>query len=338
MARLGQMIAGAMVLLILMTGLAACGSAGNTQEEAPVQTNIEQAQQSGIADGTEAAKDEEHPATRTVTDEFGEVVIPAHPKRVAAIYLEDYLKALDVTPVVQWYHPSWGTQEYLNLDLPLFDISGNLEVLLQHDPDLILVDGAVDKAKYELYSKIAPTYRLKEDILQDSKQILTTIADVLNIPDKAAIILQTYENKVAEAKEKLQQAAGKETVAVVRVNVADKTLALFGIKNRYTGVIYKEFGLEPHKMAKEMTDYHAILSEESIPELDADHLIVFPSNGDWDTAENKEALRLLNSPLWNSVPAVKKGNVYKFNRSHWQSGQIIANSMKLDDLLNAMVK
>lgn len=48
--------------------------------------------------------------TRTVEDEFGEVEIPAKPQRVAAIYLEDYLTALEVKPTVQWYHPAWGNR------------------------------------------------------------------------------------------------------------------------------------------------------------------------------------------------------------------------------------
>lgn len=45
--------------------------------------------------------------------------------------MEDYLKALGVTPVVQWYHPSWGKQDYLNLDVPEYDITGSIEALLE---------------------------------------------------------------------------------------------------------------------------------------------------------------------------------------------------------------
>ncbi|MNI80504.1 Periplasmic binding protein [compost metagenome] len=86
-----------------------------------------------------------------------------------------------------------------------------------------------------------------------------------------------------------------------------------------------------------MTDYQAVISEELIPELGADRIIVFPDNGDWDTAENQEALKVFDGPLWKNIPAVKNGKIYKMERSHWQSGAITANSMKLDDLLEAMV-
>ncbi|MNE57307.1 hypothetical protein D3C80_1522610 [compost metagenome] len=91
-------------------------------------------------------------------------------------------------------------------------------------------------------------------------------------------------------------------------------------------------------MAAEMTEYQSIISEEVIPELGADHIIVFLDNGNWDSAENQDALTILDGPLWKNIPAVKNGNIYKMERSHWQSGAITANSMKLDDLLKAIVK
>ncbi|KAF4325675.1 hypothetical protein G195_000710 [Phytophthora kernoviae 00238/432] len=170
------------------------------------------------------------PDTYTVEelkDEFGDVTIPVHPQRIAGIYVEDYLKALDITPVVQWYNPMWGVQEYLDLDVPQFDITGSIEALLEYDPDLIIVDGGADVEKYEMYSKVAPTYRLPEDILQDSNQILTTIADVVGKPDKGKEVVAAFEAKIVDAKAKLQEAVGDETVAVVRLNISNNTLALF---------------------------------------------------------------------------------------------------------------
>ncbi|MED4075561.1 ABC transporter substrate-binding protein [Lysinibacillus fusiformis] len=306
------------LFLVLMFVLSACGS-----NEA--QTNSE----------SENPTKED---TRVVEDGFGEVTIPTNPQRVAAIYMEDYLTALDVKPVVQWYHPSWGKQDYLGLDVPEFDVTGSMETLLQAKPDLIIVDGAADKAKYEEYSKIAPTYRLKEEILQDPREIVKTIADVLNIPEKANEIVDKYEERVTNLKAKLDESVGDETVAVIRLNVADKTLALFGMKNRYTGYIYTEAGLTPHPLARDMTEFQEVLSEEAIPELDADHIILFPSNGTWETEENQEAIKWLDSTLWKAVPAVKNGQVYIADRTYWQSGAITANLRKYNDLEKWFVK
>ncbi|MEK3767459.1 ABC transporter substrate-binding protein [Paenibacillus sp. FSL R5-0887] len=340
MARWGQKFLWAAVLIMAITALAACGTNNNTAKENVAKTqNAEESTSASTSAPTEGnGNAAEEGATRTIAGEFGDVEIPIKPQRVAGIYVEDYLKALGITPVVQWYHPSWGKQDYLNLDVPEFDITGSMEVLLEKDPDLIIVDGGADAAKYEQYSKIAPTYRLPEAVLQDSRQVLTAIADALGIPEKAESVLAAYDQKVAEGKAKLQQALGQEKVAVIRLNVADKTFALFGVKNRFTGVIYSQFGLTPVPMAAEMTEYQSIISEELIPQLEADHIIVFPDNGGWDTEGNQEATQILDGPLWKSLPAVKNGNVYRMERSHWQTGAITANSMKLDDLLKAMVK
>ncbi|KPV61309.1 hypothetical protein QJ48_00605 [Paenibacillus sp. A3] len=69
--------------------------------------NAEQADKATA--GGKGAK-EQAGKTRKVKDHFGEVEIPVKPQRVAALYLEDYVTALGVKPVVQWYHPNWGKQ------------------------------------------------------------------------------------------------------------------------------------------------------------------------------------------------------------------------------------
>ncbi|MGF6355587.1 iron complex transport system substrate-binding protein [Paenibacillus sp. 4624] len=315
------------LMLLLLTAMVISGCSAKTETSA---------QQGDAKKSTSVETETSNAETRVVQDEFGEVTIPVHPQRIAGIYVEDYLKALDITPVVQWYHPTWGVQDYLKLDAPKFDMTGSIEALLQYNPDLIIVDGGVDAAQYEQYSKVAPTYRLKESVLQDSNQVLTTIADIVGQPEKAAAFEQQFKQKIADAKAKLQQTIGNETVAVVRLNVADKGLALFGVKNRYTGFIYSALGLNPHPLARDMKEYQEILSEEAIPSLDADHIIVFPSNGTWDSPENQEAIHMLDGKLWQSLPAVKNKHVYMMERSHWQSGAVIANSMKIDDLLEKM--
>ncbi|WP_028546484.1 ABC transporter substrate-binding protein [Paenibacillus taiwanensis] len=325
----GNLITLILAVVVAMS-LTACNTTNSVKQESVEQKNTEG------QEGTSGKQNELE--TRVISGEFGEVTIPSHPKRVAGIYVEDYLKALGVTPVVQWYHPSWGKQDYLQLDAPPFDITGSIEALLEQSPDLIILDGGADQAKYEQYSKVAPTYRIKEEVLEDSTEILKSVADALGIPEKAEKVIKEYSQKVEASKAKLQKAVGKEKVAVIRLNVADKSMALFGVKNRYTGVIYKEFGLEPVPMAANMKDYHVLISEEVIPQLEADHIIVFPANGTWDDAGNQEAYNKLNGPLWKNIPAIKNGKVYKMERSHWQSGAITANSMKLDDLLRYMVK
>ena len=66
---------------------------------------------------------------------------------------------------------------------------------MQYNPDLIIVDGG-DAAQYEQYSKVAPTYRLRESVLQDSNQVLTTIADIVGQPEKGVVFQKQFKQKL----------------------------------------------------------------------------------------------------------------------------------------------
>lgn len=319
------------LVMVMALSLTACAEKA-PEQAAPTTSSAEQKPAEQQAPAEKSAE------TRVVQDAYGDVTIPAHPQRVAAIYQEDFLLALDVKPIVQWYHPAWGKQDYLGLDVPEFDITGSMEALLQAGPDLIIVDGGADAEKYEQYSKVAPTYKLPDELRNDTTGRLKKIADLLGIPEKADEVIKKYEQKIADTKAKLQKAVGNETVAVIRLNVGNKpTLALFGDGNAYTGMLYSEFGLTPYSAAKNQ-ETHVVLTEEAIPAIDADHIILFPSNGTWDSEENKESLKILETPIWQSVSAVKKGHVYKMDRTHWQSGALLANMMKADDLVKTFVK
>ncbi|MBG9786529.1 ABC transporter substrate-binding protein [Brevibacillus laterosporus] len=325
-----NMTAWVAVLLVVMYLVAGCGK---QPQEAVTQTqkSVENGQQSeSQANDKETTKQSQ---TRVVKDEFGEVEIPVHPKRIAAIYLEDPLVALGITPIVQWYHPAWGKQDYLGLDVPTFDITGSIEALIEANPDLIIVDGGVDATKYEAYSKVAPTYRIPDSFNKNAVETFKRVADIVGMPEKAESVLKEYQKQVTDAKEKLNSSIGRETVAVIRLNVGEKpSLALFGLKNAYTRMIYEDLGLEPYEPVKKIVT-HEIVSLEKIPEFNADHIIIFPSNGTWTSQENKQAVALLEDPLWKALPAVKNGHVYQMERTHWQSGSIKANTMKIEDLL-----
>lgn len=330
------LIAASLAIMIMLAG---CGASGNNGNGANGSSGAENAGSQSEAPASPTATAVDESGTRTMSDEFGEVELPANPQRIIALYMEDYLKALDVEPVAQWSHPDFGMQDYLELKAPTYDITGSIEGLLAFEPDLIIADGATDKAKYETYAKVAPTFRLPESVLQDPKQILMTIADVLGLKEEGEKFLAEYNAKIADAKSKLADSIGTETVAVVRLNIFDGTLALFGVKNRFVGsILYDELGLTPHPLVRDMEEFQIVLSEEAVPQLDADHIILLPSSGDWDSPENKEAMKALDSPLWTSLPAVKNGQVYQANRSYWQSGAVYSNLLKIDDMLGWMVK
>ncbi len=85
--------------MIMMAG---CGSTGD--EAVATTATSEQSNQATAMPGAALPQAE----TRIVSDAFGEVEIPTNPKRISALYREDYLVALGVTPIVQYYNPMWG--------------------------------------------------------------------------------------------------------------------------------------------------------------------------------------------------------------------------------------
>jgi len=160
-----------------------------------------------------------------VTDEFGEVKIPAHPQRVAGIYVEDYMMALGMKADRAVVSSELGEAGLSRIGRAAVRYYGQHRGAAGSESRCNHRDGGVDAAKYEMYSKIAPTYRLKEEILADPAKVLTTIGDLLGLPDKGESAVAQYKEKIADAKEKLSQAAKGETVAVIRLNVGDKTMA-----------------------------------------------------------------------------------------------------------------
>ena len=105
--------------------------------------------------------------TATLKDAAGhEVTIPDDPKRIIGSYLEDYLVALNVTPVAQWTVGNNSDQGYLQeklSDVPRISYDLPYEDVLSYEPDLLLIDSntMVEGDKYAQYSKIAPTYVVK---------------------------------------------------------------------------------------------------------------------------------------------------------------------------------
>jgi iron complex transport system substrate-binding protein len=333
MVRLAFLKTGWISIFAAVIILSGCGASNDNTGESTANQ-----QQGNTVEATNVAVAETDAETRIVTDQFGDVAIPAHPKRVTALYREDYLVALGVTPIVQYYNPMWGKQDYLQLEVPLFDVTGSIEALLVTEPDLIIGAGEVDEAQYDLYSKIAPTYRLPDDVLSDTRQTLKVIADLMGMPEKAEQVLKDYESRIAEVKAKLTTAVGDEKLVVLRMNVVDQSINIFGINNTFVGqILYEDLGLKAPAYAEAMTESNVVLSEEYIPELGADHIIFLPSNGTWEEEANAKALKeMLNSPIWKAVPAVQQGHVYPVERSYWQTGAITANFKKMDELLQLL--
>ncbi|GGI44513.1 ferrichrome ABC transporter substrate-binding protein [Paenibacillus marchantiophytorum] len=273
---------------------------------------------------------------------MGEIEIKEQPKRIIGLYMEDFLVALGIKPVAQTVIGSFSLQ-YLKPhigDLPKVDTSAiNFEAVLQTQPDLLLLafKNYAEEGRYDQFSKIAPAYVFGEDAPNNWRETLRTVGDLVGKKKEADKVLKDYEAKVAAAKSKLAASIGREKVALLRVR-NNKEIRLYGGPQGYSGsVLYKDLGLEVPDFVKK-TSWGATggvspISMEVLPELDADHLFITI-----DEAGRGKAKELMESSIWKSLPAVKKGQVHEVDLDHWMTFGPVAYNMKVDDVVKALVK
>lgn len=137
--------------------------------------------------------------------------------------------------IVQYYNLMWGKQDYLKLDVLLFDVIGNIEVLFVFDLDLIIGVGEVDVEQYEFYFKVVLMFCLLDDVFVDMCKILILIVDLFDLSDKVEQVFVDYDDCIVDVKVKLNEVIGEEKIVVLRMNVVDKLINIFGIYNMFVG-------------------------------------------------------------------------------------------------------
>lgn len=337
----------ALLVLLIMTAAACGNNAGSNQSESGPQNEAAQPQQQQQQQ-QEAPNDPpaETPAAdgqpaqpRAYTHDFGTIEVPASPEGIVGVYLDDYLLALGVKPLTQTMYGK-RVLPYLQDqigDLPTISPSSiNLELILEEDPDLILLAFPfyAEEGRYDLFSEIAPTYVFTGE--EGWRQTLRTVGDVIGKAEQADMWLNTYDQKASAARDTLRQAIGDETVMFVRFTRAERIQVYGGPSNFSADVLYQDLGLQPSAFVKEFAwgeDSAPLISAEVIAQFDADHIFIT-----YDNPDNDDAKDFKNHPLWTNIPAVKNGNLHEVEMFHWMNDGPISNSTKIDDVLSALVK
>ena len=320
---------------ILALALAACGDEETSNTENPndaAESATEQTADNG---------DKAEAATRTVVDALGnEVEVPVNPKRVIASYLEDNLVALGVTPIAQWsVKDGTSIQDYLQnslKDVPTISYDLPFEEVQSYQPDLIIMDSAsmVEGDKYEQYKKIAPTYVIGKEVNNDWRDELLRVGDVFDKKAEAEAALKAYDEKAAAAKEEIEAKAGNPSVAAVWLVSGSFFIVADNLSSG--AVLYGDLGLKVPDVVKEIsasaTGNWSAISLEKLVELDADHLFIIDS-------ESPENPAVLSDKLWESIPAVKAGNVHTISsQASWLYTGTIANTQIIDDVVETLTK
>ncbi|OTN77041.1 hypothetical protein A5886_002121 [Enterococcus sp. 8G7_MSG3316] len=287
---------------------------------------------SDTTDSTAATDTSSTAVETTVQDAVGnEVTIPANPQRIIASYLEDYLVALDVTPVAQWTVGNDSDQAYLQdklADVPRINYDLPYEDVLSYEPDLLLMDSnsMVEGDKYDQYSKIAPTYVVTngEDVTWRDR--LNDIAKVLHKEEQAEQVETDYDDLVASTKETYADKIEGKSVAVLWVV---NNSAFMVAETKSSGqLLYQELGFSVPSLVAEISetataDWSAV-SLEKLAELDADYLILVNSD---------EGADFFNDQVWQNLKAVKDGNLWEFGpESSWLYNGPIAYTKMIEDI------
>ena len=281
---------------------------------------------------------EQNSSVKTVTDAVGEIEIPVNPKKVLAPNMEDYLVTLGIKPAAQW---SIGTTVHTYLqdelkDVPLISWDMPIEDVIEAEPDLILFESeaAIQEGMYEEYKKVAPTYVFKPEDTEDWRTQLTVMGELFGKEDAAKEAIEEYEQKAEDAKAQVKKAIGDESAAIIWVTGGQ--FFVFEGDRYASNVLYKDLGIKMPTYIKDLgssQDVWQAISLEGLADLDADHLFITAS-------ANEEGIETLeNSSVYQSIPAVKKDQVYFFeDSSNWTINAKTANDVTIDLVLEALTK
>ncbi|GAA0483886.1 iron-hydroxamate ABC transporter substrate-binding protein [Alkalibacterium sp. s-m-22] len=308
-----KLVLGTLSLTLL---LAACG---NNEEDTELDP----------ADGTDEATEEvqESGGPRVLTDGLGnEVEIPEDPEAVLASYLEDYLTALDITPVAQWsINDGEGVQSYLQDDLAdVQTIPYDLpyESVMSVEPDLILIRDQIEQDMVDQYNLIAPTYVLNASPTS-WRETMREIGTVLDREDEAASVIESYDARAEETASLVQETAEGESAAAIWM--IDTSLFVVHPERSSGSVLYGDAGFDIPDVVDQLSDDAdwSAVSLEELAEMDVDHLFLISD------AESE----LMEDRLWQNIPAVENDNVYTFDsQSAWLYYGPIANEQVLEHI------
>lgn len=261
----------------------------------------------------------------------GQTEMIARPLRIVSLHnvYSEALVALDIVPVGTVERPEGAVVQLKSALAEVRSVgeqsNPDYEAILALKPYLILSVGDVHGQNYELLSAIAPTIVLHEPDA-DWRPWLLALAEVVDRTEQARSVIATFDQRVETIGAQLQKSFADETVLLLRVR--QKDIRVYGMGRRAGPLLYKALGLKPHKLVPVDQNYQPI-SNEVIAEMDADRIFLM--------VEDEEKLgNVEKSQLWQALPAVKAGHVYRVNIQPWnQSTGPISASVILDDVAAA---
>ncbi|MBU5675932.1 AraC family transcriptional regulator [Alkaliphilus sp. MSJ-5] len=303
------------MVLTMMLLLSACNST-------PKGISIQDQEQTMTVQQEKDSKEE----TKIVHMAYGDVEIPANPKRVVVAFVQGDLLALGITPVGTSFNDDAVFLEKMENVTVIDAYDVNEEEIMALDPDLIIWS---NPDAHGTLSKIAPTLAGNFHGM-DYRDRLRFFGEVFGVPDKAEQLIKDFENKVEESKKLLKDANLTEKTVILLENQQKGVLKAFG-EGRGGDLIYNHLGFPaPERIQKEVIDKEVFsinISYEMLNEYSADYIF-----------SNKNIAELQDNAVFNSLEAVQKGRLIETQTGMFWFSDIMSMNAQLDFIVNSLLE
>jgi iron complex transport system substrate-binding protein len=275
-------------------------------------------------------------ATRTIRTSMGDVTIPANPKRVVA--LNDTMVAYPLLDlgfrVIASTGPSLDVQVIRAGKYDVSDMtylgrgdSPDLEKIAQLDAELIIGTKGLNEQQFAALTELAPTVLLDFEVGMSVFDYHRSVAEVVNAIPQYEALIQRIDERTATLKERL--AALLPTLEVSAMSADSPTLPFiyYGAGTPWS-VAFERLGIAfPTAFPPSAETLQTPLSLEALPRFDGDVLFMLDYPGtDTIFAELKQ------SPIFQSLNAVRKGQVFHVSYDDWQYARVPGIETVYDDI------
>lgn len=259
-----------------------------------------------------------------------EVEIPERPERII-YYGETFgdLLALGIKAIgggISFYKQSL----FKNKLRDVHDIGFPMrtDILAALKPDLIILASS-DEAQYARIAKIAPTLTFNSFAPLDHR--LQTLGGWLGKTREAERWLKAYNAKAAAMWLQLRSTIEPGETASVFIYDHGKRLFVMGAVG-LSSALYHPYGFRPAGHIQEVLNAgqgFSEITEASLPAYAGDRIfMLLPASPESEQAAKK----LMRSPLWHTLPAVRNGRVHLVDAAQWNFGDAFTRAKLLEAL------
>ena len=264
--------------------------------------------------GTDAAPGE---FPRVVRHAMGATTIEASPTRIVT------LDPGELDAAVQLGFAPVGSAEYGSYNLPDYVLEAvkditlvgtvaepDLEAIIGLQPDLILSSKLRHAELYETLARIAPTVFAERPGVS-FKENSRLYAQATGAEAAASEVVRRYEARVRA----LNAALPNPRPSISIVQMRPDGIRFYQTAN-FLGVVLRDLGF-PRGEGENVDAFAADLSEEQLGAYADGEMIILAIV---DGAENAYASGVLESTLWQQLPAVQRGKVLEVDSAVWIGG------------------